>query len=570
MNNSAIKAPPRAWKYWLTGLLVYVLLLPAWVWFCEEVYMPSALLNEQDLTMKHGIWLLGVPALMVLLVGTIKFAASDLAAREAQGHGTPTAAASAPTAVDEEQAKREYVLEVISLGVTLDKYRQGMLWDALSKGSPHATIREQDPKKYPWTAQDKNGVGGGRIGDTLVNGAKLIPDFWGIPTFAVINGALTEQNAPEAYGVPYSGIGAGQDSSGMAWHIFVPVDWRRQERPDRIVERIFAFFDENPDVPFVVLSAEDDLYGRDYFLPPGATPLIRDGYYIPEMPDSATLIVLARRERAEAMKRYEWDEDVNEGYTQKLFLADRNLRRSLPRPEGWSNRPPTSTEWREFTRGFIQKEGLYSGHTSLFGSSKPPQNFKPTPWMPLPWTKFQHSEFDKLPSLGYLHRPVFVPMLDKDGKPLTRRAERAKALAEGWQQALATLPEAERKQAPGRVITSGGGNVDQTILLHGVMNDWAEQGGPELDSRKPTQWIDTDARLGNTGAATWFMQMSIGVMGSYIDGGASVAINMRDPNEASIVFVTPPPPEKVKQQPSSEVLFKHKFVPAIDPANYQN
>ena len=56
-----------------------------------------------------------------------------------------------------DQAKREYVLEVIGLGVTLDKYRQGKLWEALQAGSPQATIREQDKQKYEWSADDKGG-----------------------------------------------------------------------------------------------------------------------------------------------------------------------------------------------------------------------------------------------------------------------------------------------------------------------------------------------------------------------------------------------------------------------------
>ena len=54
-------------------------------------------------------------------------------------------------------APREYVLEVIGLGVSLDKHRQGKLWDALQKGHPFGTIREQDPEKYPWSELDKDG-----------------------------------------------------------------------------------------------------------------------------------------------------------------------------------------------------------------------------------------------------------------------------------------------------------------------------------------------------------------------------------------------------------------------------
>ena len=77
----------------------------------------------------------------------------------------------------------EYVLEVISLGVTLDKYRQGALWEALKQGHPQASIREQNPEKYPWSADEKDGVAGNRHGHTLENGAKFTPMYWGVPVF---------------------------------------------------------------------------------------------------------------------------------------------------------------------------------------------------------------------------------------------------------------------------------------------------------------------------------------------------------------------------------------------------
>lgn len=69
---------------------------------------------------------------------------------------------------------------------------------------------------------------------------------------------------------------------------------------------------------------------------------------------------------------------------------------------------------------------------------------------------------------------------------------------------------------------------------------------------------------------TLFMQMAIGVMGSYRAGGASAAINLRDPSEASIIFITPPSDEKRKNQHHARGgdVFKHIRSQAIDPANY--
>ena len=63
--------------------------------------------------------------------------------------------------------------------------------------------------------------------------------------------------------------------------------------------------------------------------------------------------------------------------------------------------------------------------------------------------------------------------------------------------------------------------------------------------------------------------MAIGVMGSYRDGGVSAAVNLRNPQEASIVLVSPPSEEKRRTQkhPNGGDVFA-RWHPAIDPANY--
>lgn len=144
--------------------------------------------------------------------------------------------------------------------------------------------------------------------------------------------------------------------------------------------------------------------------------------------------------------------------------------------------------------------------------------------MPVSWNKNQLTTFDRLPTLGFIHRPTFVKLTDAQGQPLTRRDAREKALQAGWQTALQTLPEAQCPYAPARVVVATGDGTDQLIALHGTLDAYAANGGPEFDSGKSSQFIDTDKRLGNTGASTLFMHMAIGVMGSYRDGGISAAI----------------------------------------------
>jgi hypothetical protein len=199
---------------------------------------------------------------------------------------------------------------------------------------------------------------------------------------------------------------------------------------------------------------------------------------------------------------------------------------------------------------------------------RPPRDWKPTPWFPVPWSKRQLAQFDSMPTMGFIHRPVFVKMTDEHGKPLHRRDARARTLLAGWHEALKTLPEAERAKGPARVIAATGEQPEQIQALESLLYRYAEQGGPEIDSGKIDQFINIDRRLGNTGATTLFMQMAIGVMGSYRAGGISAAINLRDPGEASIIFISPPSEEKRARQVGRGDVFKGRTTPAIDPANY--
>lgn len=115
----------------------------------------------------------------------------------------------------------------------------------------------------------------------------------------------------------------------------------------------------------------------------------------------------------------------------------------------------------------------------------------------------------------------------------------------------------------GRAPTSGLGH---TLVL---FDDSRRLDRNEIDSGKLDQFINIDRRLGNTGAATLFMEMAIGVMGSYRAGGPSLAVNLRDPHEATFIFISPPSEERRKAQDKSRGdVFRPIKSMAVDPANY--
>ena len=584
-------------QYVFGAVIALLVIIPLWSLFVAYVIQPTSFTLTQEQSVTSKIWpMLRWMVLLPVAIVALFFGVRWMNASRNVPATVPPAQSQVQHAAASDPSRREYVLEVIGLGVTLDKYRQGKLWEALQKGSPYVTIREQDKEKYVWSDIEKAGLSGGRDGDTLENGAQYTPKYYGVPVFNA-SPPIADPAISDKPNRPVAGLASSAISSGMAWHLFVVGPRRFGEHPDRILEDVFAFFDANPDVPYIVLNSDDSIVARDLYRAPGTPELVRNGRYIPEMPDASSLLVLARRERVDAVRPFVWSDPENT-FVQKVFRwMYFSLTEAVPHPErahtvrtpaqvgadpthdaisDGVERQPLVSEWLEAAAAFAQRADIRgTGVVNMLNgvnpfAHRPPKEWKPTPWFPIPWNSEQLADFDRLPTLGFIHRPTYVKFVDQDGKPLTRRDEREKALQAGWQTALTTLPEAQRNKAPARIVAATGGNTDQLIALHSTLNAYAAQGGPEFDHAKPDQFIDTDKRLGNTGASTWFMQMAIGVMGSYRDGGVSAAVNLRDANEASIVFISPPSDEKRKTQkhPNGGDVFAHHGTPAVDPATY--
>ncbi|MGK5067401.1 type VI lipase adapter Tla3 domain-containing protein [Janthinobacterium sp. RT4P48] len=522
---------------------------------------------------------IAIPLLVLFLVLFVRWLSVSVQANEREPALKEKVLQPQKVSMDSSASRNEYVLEVIGFGVTFDKYRQAKLWNALQKGSAFTSIREPDKRKYAWSALDKNGVSGGRAYDSMENGINLTPLYWGVPSFYGGPPIRDSQQQLEA-GVPVAGVIAGAGTSGMAWHLFSIAPWSLAERPDRLLLDIFDFFDKHQDVPYVIVMSDDSAGTRDGIRAKGDVKMLKDGYYIPDMPDATVAFVLARRERVDFLRSAIWDDPENNFVQEQFRAMYYQLMQSLAKPDKELGtdfpsvpRQPTVAEWLTAAAAFAQRPDIRGVGLQSFGQlnpweNHPPRDWKPTPWFPIPWNREQMETFDRLPSFGFVHRPVFVKFTDEEGKPVTRRDARQKIFDTGWQQALQTLPEAERGKGPVRVVAGTGNQPEQLLMLEGMLHEYAAQGGPEIDSSKTAQFINTDHRLGNTGAATFFMQMAIGVMGSYHDGGASAAINLRDSNEASIIFITPPSDEKRRQQDANGDIFRSRVTPAVDPANY--
>lgn len=456
-------------------------------------------------------------------------------------------------------------LEVLSLGITYDRYRQGMLWEALKSGTAFSPIRETNPANVPWSSDDKMGQAAKRAIDAFENAIAATPMYWGMPSMYA--GIPLRDDLLQEISGPLMGITGSAEQSGFSWHLFVAADWLLSENPDRLLELAFQFFDRHVDAPLLFVSAVDGPYGHDMNALPGAPRLLRNGKYHVELPDSSVVLVLGRRERVERLREFAWSDRDNDFGQTKIREAYYRLRTKLSNGTGHNMRHLATDEW-------IAEGVRLAGRDEIrseWGTARLRKKWSPSPWFPVPWNTNQLSAFDRLPSLGFIHRPVFVEWKDSDGRSVQLAEQRVKLLNDGVEKALRAISSGSTMRFPTRIITANGGNVDRALLLHSVFNASKVNGGPGYETTDNTRFIDTDRRLGDTGAATFFMQSAIGVMGSYREGGVSAAINLRDPNGASILLISPPSDElRAKQQhPAGGDVFRHKVEPAFDPDVYK-
>ncbi|MCK6388474.1 MAG: DUF2875 family protein, partial [Zoogloea sp.] len=310
-SGSAAKGFFR-WRLVWTVLL-FIAVLAGWTFYLMQIDH-AVFTDSEGNSMKKWMMWLGVPVVGVLLILLAERGVNAYMIAEGEKSAVRMAAAQKKNLrrlAGEEPG--QYVLEVIGLGVSLDKHRQGKLWDALQKGHPFGTIREQDPNKYSWSEDDKLGDEGSASASALENGIRGLPIYWPAPSFF----ATEPSEDPEWQASdmdPPIGTVAATDSNGLPFTLFIPAGYMLSDHPDRLLERAFAFFDAHPDVPYLVVAASDGLYFRHLNRPKGSPPLIYNGYYVPSMPASSALFVLARRERVEVLRPFAFEDTSIEDF----------------------------------------------------------------------------------------------------------------------------------------------------------------------------------------------------------------------------------------------------------------
>lgn len=418
---------------------------------------------------------------------------------------------------------RRFQLEVRGVGLTINRFRQGRLWEAIDKkNDAFQSALSQDPRDYEWSAMGRGQDYDKREADAFESTLNGWVERWPIPVLVA---------GPVSLDAPALRIGRARQNGGMAIHLFTVLDQRAGEGSDQLIAQLFDFFDRNPDLPAAVVLAFDSQYRR-----PGKR---KDGHFVPTIPDSIVALLVTRSDRVDRdIRPYVVDVpyEINKFDTRydiiQLWIdywdADTAYRR-LPERHGFMS----WQFWHEHQQELIARIDPNGNQGPLLAFWKRKTGFKPSAWVPVRWTEWQLREYDNAPLLGYLHRPVEVP-LDAPAGPQGDRA-RAAAMAEGWKRALATLPEGS---APRRLFYDTAGEGRRLIPLALAMGAEATPNPLAIDD--PANSYDLTRRVADTGVSSPFVQLALALMRSYHQGGPSATVNLREDARASIIMVSPP------------------------------
>ena len=271
-------------------------------------------------------------------------------------------------------------LDVLGVGLSVEMFQQSDVWRAMQK-NPNGSILPAVSSAYPLEEQAKASATEERAAAVLASGASHFVAHWPIPSVAVWphwrNNDLRESD---------SGKKTCRDDfkhrvdrlrtpANMLAHQVVSFDAFFHDHPEEVLERAFQFFEGNPEAPALLLLVSDGEQTRAI-----TGDMSRVSYWgngprkVGSMAESFVVLMLARRERVD-------------------------------------------THLRPFA-------GSRETHLYKAGPAKP--GFKPSKYLPEAWTAEQIDQFDALPTIAVLHRPIRVSYRqNKDGKPCARSQVRS-------------------------------------------------------------------------------------------------------------------------------------------------
>lgn len=527
---------PRLAPYGLTGAAIAL----AWtLWVVAVADASDAYTAMNDMEMGHmrtaiGWGIGGISILTALAFGG-HWGFKALAASRVEH---TTALLSTPT--DEQRDPRTWSLELRGVGFTPGGNHQTPVWKMIQKKNDNfASIYSQDPNDYPDNAHTRQIYTEINTGAAFKYAATDAVAYWPIPTFAVEPPNLENRDNIRAAGL----IQDGRLNASLGVTLFLWQQDANTTHAQSTIEQLFDFFETHAELPMAMIAARDGDVMRSAYAPYG-TPSIPNEAFVPAIEDTTATLLVARTDRVDRYLRpfapdYAEDNQNNRTDLGKLWSFFFETKRK--------SRNHYEDEARK--RGAVSPTAPGTTPTSYWQAALPalwaktdnrgPGEFKPTPWLPIRWAKHQVEEFDKAPQLGHLHRPIKVVLSDADGKPL-KQALQTQAMLDGWQQALATLPEGS---VPTRVFYDSHDGTALGVALNNALHA-LNTNGHGLELGNVDEGYDIGRRIANVGVTSPLVQIGLGAISSYHEGGVSAVVYAGADGSATIQMVRPPTEEE--------------------------
>lgn len=537
MSPRRLTARPRLGP-WLLLLLAGT---AVWLMATETVF-PFLLSTEEPIPVSHRLswWLLPpLVAVLTLFAGQWALASSRVNAADAeqrrQADADHAAQAEEAQATLDARARQQFSLEIRSVGLTVERFRQMAVWQRLDEvNDPYRSILSQNPNDYEWAAQTRRLIHSQRGNNTWENALRLWVERWPIPVLVA-----------DGMGLGINRILWADNGAGLGLHIYTALGVHQGEGADVLVKQLFQAFDDNPELPAVLLFCVDS---QENYVANN-----KDARFVPTLPDSMAALLVTRTDRVDRYIRpYVVDVpyNINMDHTRydviKLWNFYFQQQKEYWKTPGARDTMPTAY-WNERVRTLIAQinhDAAQNPMTPFWDRGE--TGFKPSPWVPVRWTRWQlEDEYDRAPIVGHLHRPVEVTLQGGE-------ADRAAAIAAGWREALATLPEGV---APQWLFYDTAGEGARIVPFDRAMH-LADTPHP-VDFSDAEHSYDLTRRIANTGVASPFVQLALATMRSYHKGGVSATVNLRQDGRASIIMVSPPTPEEKARNKPNPYNSKH-------------
>lgn len=453
----------------------------------------------------------------------------------------------------ESTSAKTYALEMRGVGLAIHQDAQSRIWKFIQdKNSNFTSVYSDDPMDYPDSLSSREISSEIKVRLAFKQSASESVAYWPIPVFA-LGPPVPYAKGDEAAGL----INSGRNAATLGVTLFL---WQNDENTSHgqiMIERLFKFFEDNPAVPQALIVSEDGDVVRDLYRKPG-TPGLQDVQVVPTIYESMTGLLVARSDR---VNRYVRPYSINQAENNQSKKTDLGKLWDFY----WEQSRAFDKWYEEIELSKGNKLSIAPTMSATYWQSKLPElwktisnrgpgHFEPSPWLPVRWAQHQVDEFDASPVLGYLHRPIKVPMHDENGKRL-KPALQAKALQAGWLEALDTLPKGHK---PVRVFYDTTDNLEAEIALTNALHE-LNTDGHGLDIGNVEEGYDIGRRLGNTGVSSALVQINLACIASYLDGGTSAVVYAGADGSLTVQMVRPP--DEARKE-------KNRQNRGVDPFNY--